>query len=124
VCALAAALNHDMRPYLLGAAALLYVGARVHFAWMERHDTTDPGPPLTEVELTRLHKAARRSRQTGFATAASLVLFVPVLWIELGWPWALGFLALGASSLHANLWKLPRAYERTLRRRGVEDRVG
>jgi hypothetical protein len=121
ICALAAALNQGTRLYLLAIAALLYGGSRVQFAWMERHDTTDAGPPLTKPEVARLQAAARRTRQSAYLTAGSSVVFVPLLWIELGWRWALGFLALGVTSLYASFWRLPRIYARTLSRRGVED---
>src|SRR2546423_1060974 len=93
--AVAALVAQGLRPYALALALALYIAGRVHFAWMKRHDDTDPGPPLSRAQVERLAAARRRVRLLGLTSVLLTVTIVPMVWLTLGWAWGIALLATG-----------------------------
>ena len=120
VLAILAIVSHAQRVVLLLLAAAAYVGLMADARWIARHDDSPPGPPLTQAEADKIRDNSRSIRRRTLFSTASMLVLVPVLWIQIGWEYGVFLAVASAISAFSSLLILPRIFGAAIERRGVE----
>jgi hypothetical protein len=120
VLAILALVSHEQRVVFLLLAAAGYVGLMLDARWIARHDDSPPGLPLTQAEAAKILENSRGIRRRTVLSAASMLVLVPVIWIQIGWAYGVFLAVASATSAFSSLLILPRIFESAIERRGVE----